>query len=45
MFVCKSHLLMRCWEYGIGLVCGTGQELDLGRGRVISKRSGEKILA
>lgn len=42
--VCKSYLLTRCWEYGIGLGCGTGQEFDLGRERFISKRSGEKIL-
>lgn len=45
MFVCKSYLLTRCWEDGIGLGCGTGWELDLGRGRVISERNGEKILA
>lgn len=29
----------------MGLECGTGQEFSLGRGRVISERSGEKILA
>lgn len=43
--VCQSYLLTRCWKYGMGLECGTGQEFSLGRGRVISERSGENILA